>query len=121
MVEVDLIKHLLNDATLQTLISNSVYPLLAPENSPSPYITVQTININDETSLEGVNYSSKYTFQIDVFSSFYEQMKEITSAVKSSVYQFSHIVYEFNSRDIYEKDTQLHRQLIEFKINKRGD
>lgn len=102
---------------LSSLCEGRVYPLTAPENVQTPYITYQVINNQDKTSYGGDIYENRYLIQIDIFSPSYIEVKTILGAVKDAVYQFKYQPHNFNSRDLFEKDTQFYRQLIEFNLN----
>ena len=117
MVEVNLYTHLTNTPGITDLVDGRIYPLLAPENCKTPFIVYQNISDVDQTSFQGDNYANKTRFQLDIYANKYIQAKELKSAVKIAMYDFKHFPHEFTSRDMYEKDTKLHRQLIEFKIN----
>ena len=116
MVEAKLYSHLKASTELAELVADRIYPITAPENCETPYVTYQNINYTDETSVQGDIHSEKALFQIDVFSKSYSEVKEVKGAVKDAMYQFEYFPHYFNARDLYEKDTQLHRQLIEFNI-----
>lgn len=117
MVEVELNEHLLNIEEITSFVEDRIYPLTAPENSETPYITYQNISDNDLTDYEGVNYANKTRFQIDVFAETYAEAKQIKGAIKKAMYQFKYHMYDFSARDLYEHDTKLQRQLIDFKLN----
>lgn len=105
---------------LKSLCEGRIYPLTAPENATTPFITYQVINNSDTTSVQGENYSNRYLIQLDIFSTSYSEVKTTLGAAKDAMYQFKYQPHEFNSRDLYEKDTQLHRQLIEFNLITKG-
>ena len=117
MIEADLYGHLSNDTTLTSLVADRIYPMKAPNGVETPYITYMNVSNIDITSIQGANYANKTRFQIDIFSKSYLETKEILGAVKSSMYQYKTQVHNFSSWDLYESDTELHRQLIEFNIN----
>ena len=105
---------------LQGLCEGRIYPLTAPENATTPFITYQNINNRDLTSFKGENYANRYLFQIDVFAKSYLEAKTIKGAIHDAMYQFEYQPHDFTSRDLYEKDTELYRQLIEFNLIKKG-
>lgn len=117
MIEQDLYSHLANDVEVKALVGNRIYPLLAPTGVQTPYITFQNISNVDLTSYQGENYASKVRFQIDIYSKKYAEVKAVLGAVKSSMYNFPTQVFDFTSRDLYESETGLYRQLIELNLN----
>lgn len=116
-VEEEMVAHLEAHAPLVALLSDRIYPLVAPQDCKTPYIRYQNINDADVTSVQGDNYENKILMQIDVFSTSYKEVKEILGAVKVAMYEFKHFPHDFNARDGYEQETKLHRQLIQFKLN----
>ena len=116
MIEVDLRNHLINDAEVKAIIETRVFPLLKPQGEKTPCIVYTVVNDKDKTSLQGENYSTEIIFQLDCYDSSYSKVKELKAAVKNAMYKFKHIPHNFNARDVFEQDTKLHRQLIEFKI-----
>ena len=117
MIESDLYTHLSSDIDLKELVQDRIYPVKTPNDVLTPYITYSIVSNIDITSLQGDNYANKTRVQLDIFSKSYSEVKEILGAVKSSMYQYKTQVHNFSSRDLYESDTELHRQLIEFNLN----
>jgi hypothetical protein len=116
-LEIELYTHLEADSAISDLVEDRIYPLTAPENCKTPYITYQTISNIDLTSLQGDNYANKTNIQLDIYSSKYSEVKSVLGAVKEAIYSFKYFPHNFNSRDVFESDTKLHRQLIQFKLN----
>ena len=114
--EVLLYQHLKGNNKLKNLISTRIFPLIIPEKSTMPCAVYTVINDKDNASLQGDIYSNDVTVQIDCYSSKYAQAKAVKEAVKEALYKFSYYPHDLNSMDIYEEDTKLHRQLINFKI-----
>lgn len=120
MIESDLYSHLSSDVNLAALVGDRIYPLKAPENSQTPFLVYQNINYKDETSMQGEAYANKSLFQIDVYSTSYSSSKVILGAVRNAMYQFKKQPHYLSARDLYEKDTKLFRQLIEFNLIHKG-
>lgn len=116
MIESDLYAHLSNDTDLSDLVGDNIYPIKAKDGVLTPYITYLIVSNIDITSLQGDNYENKTRVQLDIFSKSYSEVKEISGAVKSSMYKFKYQIFDFTSRDLFEQDTQLYRQLIEFNL-----
>lgn len=117
MIELDLYTHLSSDIDLSHLVEDRIYPLKAKDGVVTPYITYSIVSNIDITSLQGDNYANKTRVQLDIFSKSYSEVKAVLGAVKSSMYKYKTQVHNFSSRDLFEEDTQLYRQLIEFNIN----
>ena len=109
---VDLIAHLTAEVTA---VSGRVYPLLMPQDTLKPAIVVTVITDIDLQSLNNpLPYGSELRIQLDCYAESYKDVKALLGAVKTAMYSFTYYPHGFNSRDVYEKDTKLHRQLIEF-------
>lgn len=117
-IETDLYSHLTTDAGISALVSNRVYFLKTKKDSiETPYIKCQVVNNADKTSLQGGNFSNRTLIQLDIYSDSYKEVKSVLGAVKTAMYQFEHFPHDFNYRDLYESETGLYRQLIEFNLN----
>ena len=108
----DLIAHLSLEVGS---VSGRVYALVMPQDAEMPSLVITVISDIDMQSINNpLPYSSELRLQVDCYATTYKEVKEILSAVKTALYDFEYYPYGLTARDIYEKDTQLHRQLIEF-------
>lgn len=112
-----LVKHLRDDAELLKLIDRRINPLFIPEGEKTPCLTYQIINNKENKSIQGDMSYEKIRVQIDCWANSYSHVKEIRGAVKNALNTFKYQVLNFTSRDGYEKETKLYRQLIDFNIN----
>ena len=109
---VDLIDHLKTEVTA---VSERVYPLVMPQDTIKPAIVITVISDIDLQSLNNsLPYGSEIRLQVDCYAKKYKDIEALSGAVKTAMYSFDYYPHGFNSRDSYEKDTELHRQLIEF-------
>lgn len=113
MIEMDLFSHL---STNVTQVAGRVYPLVMPQDSPVPSIVFTIANAQDRQSISDGRYGFEMRVQIDVYTKSYESAKEIRDAVQSAMYGFTHYPHGFSARDLYESETKLFRQLIEFYL-----
>lgn len=115
------------EQSLFSLLSNSVlsvegrvYPLVMPQNCPKPALVYHVVNNRCESNMSGWceqdDSSTKYRVQVDVYSKHYAEQKAIANEVKTALKSFAFAVKEITSRDLFEADTELYRELIEFKI-----
>lgn len=96
-------------------VSGRVYALVMPQDTQTPALVITVITDIDMQSINNpLPWSSELKLQVDCYADSYKEAKEILSAVKTALYDFEYYPYGLTARDIYEKDTQLHRQLIEF-------
>jgi hypothetical protein len=115
-VETDLYAYLEVNSAISDAVEDRIYPLTAPENCKTPYITYRNIIDMDLTSFQGDNYSNKTSIQLDIYSPRYSEVKAVAGAVKIAMYKYSITPHGYTCRDILESDTKLFRQLIEFKL-----
>lgn len=113
MIEKKLFSH------ISPLIGGNIFPIIAPEKVQTPFAVYTIVNDKDLISLQGENYANKTRIQIDLYGKSYSEVKETLAVVKNSLYEFEYKVYGLNSRDLYEEQTGLFRQLIEFYINNK--
>lgn len=118
MTESQVYSLLKNNATLNTLISGRIYPLVAPQNVSYPYMTYQVVSGIRMQCLKGNIYQGNFRFQIDVWGKTYSNVKAISEAVKDCLVGFLDS-NSINIMDGYENETQLFRQIIDFKIKNK--
>lgn len=114
-IESDLVTHLKNDSAVSALVGTRIYPMKAPQSVTNPYITYQVINDNSNQCLGGSVYQNDTRFQIDCWSTTYSEAKAIKEAVLSALIGFKSS-NSISNMDDYEDETQLYRQLIDFKL-----
>ena len=80
---------LYNDATVQSYVSNKIYPLIATQGTVEPFITYQIISIVSRKNKDRDVKLDIVRIQINVFSKDYEELNNITDAVRSALEYFS--------------------------------
>jgi hypothetical protein len=115
MTEIQVFNLLKNNATLNTLINGRIFPLVAPQNVVKPYMTYRVISGLRLQCMSGAIYQGNFRFQIDVWGLTYSNVKAISEAVKNCLVGFMDS-NNINIMDDYENETQLFRQIIDFKI-----
>jgi len=99
------------------LLQGRIYPLIIPQNTQMPAAVYTVINNrDDQCTTTGQAYKSVQRFQIDIYANTYKEVQQITTAVKSALYSFPNVPFEISNRDGFETDSELFRQIIEFKI-----
>jgi len=109
MIEKDLV------ASLKT-ITNSVFPILMPDNVTFPAMTYQVIYDGANQATNGNFMSRDVRFQVDIYSKMYGEAKSLKDLVVNNV-----IVLgggSISAQDLYDNETELFRQLIDFKIKR---
>lgn len=115
MTEIQVYELLKNDTGVKALINARVYPLVAPQNVQKPYIVYRVISGLKIQCLGGSIFQGDYRMQLDCFGTSYASVKAISQAVKNCLVGFldSHNI---NIIDDYDDETQLFKQIIDFKI-----
>lgn len=107
MIEKDLFQALKN-------VSANVYPMMMPEDAVFPAITYQVIYDGVSQSVSGDVCGRGVRFQVDVYSTSYSEMKSLKDAAIAEIVNLGGGF--INSRDIFENEINLYRQIIDFKI-----
>ncbi len=116
MIEQELFTHLKNNVPL---VSERIYPLIMPQDCTKPALVYTVVNDGDNKGLEGCISSYDTRFQVDVYATSYLAAKNIKNEVKSALYAFSSYPEGLNSRDGFEEDTELFRQIIDFTLRSK--
>ena len=115
MTESEVYQLLKTNVAIKALISERVYPLVAPQNVVKPYITYRIVSRYEYQCMGGQIYRGDYRMQVDCFSLTYSNMKAIKEAVKNALIGFMSSD-NISFMDDYEDETALFRQIIDFKI-----
>lgn len=97
-------------------VSGRVYPMIMPQDCVKPAIVYSVVNNGDQQNLNDRETYQEIRFQIDIYANSYMEAQTISTEVKSDLYDYEHFPYGLNSRDGFDSDTELFRQIIEFKI-----
>lgn len=66
-------------------VGSRVHPLVAPQNTQTPYITYQRISSLDTGAIDGTKSLDMARFQIKVFAKTYKESVMISEAVKTAM------------------------------------
>jgi len=109
MIEKDLV------TSLKT-ICVSVHPLFLPQKVVFPAMRYQVIHDGVNQATNG-NFSSRnIRFQVDVYAKSYKEAKELKDLVFEKVIELKG--GSISAQYLYEDETKLFRQLIDFKIKR---
>jgi len=107
MIEKDLV------TSLKT-ITEYVYPLTMPQDVVFPAMTYQVIYDGTEQSVKGDVCGRDARFQVDIYSKSYSEAKSLKEQVVNKIVDLKGGY--ISAQDLYDQDTELFRQLIDFKI-----
>jgi len=109
-----MINHIADNSPL---LQGRLYPNIIPQNTKMPAAVYTVINNrDDQCTTTGQAYKSVQRFQIDIYAKTYKEVQQITTEVKNSLYSFNNTPFDISNRDGFETDSELFRQIIEFKI-----
>ena len=107
---------------LETLLSSAcgvgVFPIVAPQNEPYPYITYQRVISTNENVMDGNGNPpiNQCRMQIDVWSKSYSQSQSLTDKVTSAMLGWSIQNIQLSSRDMYEAEVKIYRMSMDYSI-----
>ena len=93
-----------------------VFPLVAPDGVPRPYIVYQRVSAISENVLSGDAGLTNTRFQIDVYGDTYAQAQTVGAAVIALMAGWSVQNVNLMAQDFFEPDTKLHRCSMDFSI-----
>ena len=114
MIEADLFSYL---ETNVASVNGRVYPLVMPQDCKKPALVYTVVNDGDEQSLSGCVVSSQTRFQVDVYAEAYLESVTVKNEVKEALYLFGHYPVDLNTRDAFEHEEELFRQIVDFKLS----
>jgi len=116
MMEETLVTHLKANVSL---VSDRVYPLIMPQDCIKPALVYTVVNDKDNQTMSGCVTSSDIRFQVDVYGASYAEMKSVLEEVKAALYSLDTYPMGLNSRDDFEEEYALHRQIIDFTLRSK--
>ena len=115
MIEAELYTHL---STNVTSVSGRVYPQIMSQGCAKPALVYTIINDRDECGASGCVAASVARIQIDVYATDDLLARQIRDEVKSALYSFAYHPIDLNTMDGFVEETELSRQIIDFKIRR---
>ncbi len=103
-------------ATLASLVSNRVYPMVAPDNVVKPYLVYQRVASVPENTLSSGIAINQTRIQIDMYTSNYKSGQLLAASVQSTIsstFVSSTLQLE---QDFYEAETKLFRVMHDYSI-----
>jgi hypothetical protein len=106
----ELLRKVLFDERITSLVSNKIYLLKAPDNTMAPYVEYEVLNENGSMFAENEEIGTDYNIQIDIFTkgSYTTIVKAIKSVMKENGF-----MKEFGGSR-YEEDSKLFHYILRF-------
>lgn len=108
-------------------LTNKVFPLSAPEGTTAPYVVYVTTADTETDTLGGWIGSYDATVEINVIHSSYSGMKSMSKTVISALKTLNDSTYggvdfqavhiDSNQPELYEKEIDMYRKIINFTAN----
>ena len=76
---------LTQDATVGALLGTRIYPILAPPNTPFPYLTYQLISQQGEETM-ACRLDDNARVQLSLFATTYAQVCEVAAACRAALF-----------------------------------
>ena len=101
---------------LFTLLSaiEKTYPVVMPQDVKMPAMRYLVVYDGTKQCLSGKVSGRDLRLQVDVFADSYSEAKSLKEEVVTAIMSLN--ASNINAQDLYEKDTELHRQRIDFTI-----
>jgi hypothetical protein len=127
-IETAIYNYLSTYSGLVPLIGNRVYPLIRPENDPSPAITYQLIYGFDDHSLGDDPGTTMSRFQFICWGTTYSSIVDVAKQVKEAFRDYSGVmggtggvivqsVLQVSTVDGYQADTGTYFRKLDFIFN----
>jgi hypothetical protein len=99
-----------------TEAEDRVYPQVAPDDVPRPYIVYQQVTVNSENVLSGRTGLINTRLQVDVYATTYAQAHQTANAVNALMDSWAIQNVPILAQDIYESEVKLHRVMTDFSV-----
>jgi len=91
-----------------------VYPNVAPQDVDFPVVTYFVVSERKKQDLTASIWANVKRFQVDIWSKSYKEVKELKEQIINRLLELK--ITDINIQDLYESDTKLYRELIQFYI-----
>jgi hypothetical protein len=127
MIETSLYAYLAAYAGLAALVSDRIYPVIAPQGSTKPCLVYTKIGNDRKHSMQGYSGLQETRIQISCFAELYETVgavvgaKDVAAQVVAAMEAWEgsagiQAVFPAGERDMYEPDTELYHIPLDFII-----
>lgn len=120
--------RLSNYTNLTDLVGLRIYPGIAPQNTATPYVTIQKISDEPVPAMSADTGLERPRFQIDSWSDQPLEAENVDVQVRAALQRYSgtlagttiQVSFLENSVDLYDQETELHHVATDFEINHGG-
>ena len=113
-----------NDSTVTDITSTRIYPMRIPQGASLPAITYFIVSGGPINTKDGAATDHQDTFQVSCFTTSYDTIQDLYSAVKAALERYSgtvastevHTITYTGHVDLYEEDAEVYHRAIDFRI-----
>lgn len=108
-----------------TGLSNKVFPVNAPEGTPAPYVTYESMDHAEDKTFTGYLTTGSLDCTIDVLGKTYAEMKSVSKLVKDKIKSFQgrdigiviqNVTFDTTLPEFYEPNVDMYRKTIGFTV-----
>ena len=103
-------------SALSSVVGGRVYPNIAPNNVPKPYVVYARVSSSPENTLGDGSPIDNTRLQVDCYDNTYAQAVALAEAVKAAfkASAITHLLLQ--EQDQFESDALLHRVILDFSL-----
>lgn len=101
---------------LGPLVGKRIYPLVAPENTATPYIVWQVISAQRQNTLDGTTNHEWLRVQIDIYDKSYDKSLKLSHKAVEAINNGVQLSIHSGSQQYHEQETKLFRQSIDYEF-----
>ncbi len=115
--EVQLIQLLLANTGVANIVDRKVFPLIIPQGTKLPCVTVQRIAGMPANTLSGASGLEEIDLEIDAWGRTYSQVKDLAIAIRGAMpAQGPWGAHLIQDRDLFEEDSSYFRVMMRYKV-----
>ncbi|ARK56306.1 hypothetical protein BOC36_24875 [Burkholderia pseudomallei] len=105
-------------AVLNAVVPNAVFPNVAEQNIPMPYVVYRCMPSPVETTLDSQTPPIDNTvFELDCWARTYAEAVNLAATVRAALQAWNALgVQRTSAHDLYEEDVKAHRRVFEFSV-----
>ena len=114
--------YLLQNAAITSLLQNGIYPVIAPDNTPKPYLTFRVVSDSSEYTLDGDTGQGVKTIQISVIFEDYVQANNIAEAIEQEIAKWPdtepniQVITKTDHSELYDETFDVKRIDLEYEV-----
>lgn len=125
-VKADLYARLIGFAGLAALVGNRVYPQTIRQGDALPAISYQRVSTTRPSAMGQDIGIARSRFHIDVWARDFDEGKAIATQLLAALQRYRGtgtveilVVFSLEEIDLYESETEIYHQALDFEINYR--